>query len=148
MEGVWTGNLVWHTRNVGSIVVSVTRTVVAICEYGEIALGVRRRDLGSRPHIVQRLLAGIELQINRLFLGAACTFGARVTAARVVVDCGMIRNRAGAHVNWQLTLHVGLVLVLVPAVTALALGVVRFGLACAATVFALFDRAAFGVDVV
>ena len=60
----------------------------------------------------------------------------------------MIRNRAGAHVNWQLTLRIGFILVLVPAVAALALGMVRFGLARAATVFALFDRATLGVNVV
>lgn len=54
-----------------------------------------------------------------------------MAAAAIVVDLG-----------------VGFVLVLVLAVAALALGMVRFGLARAATVFALLDGSSLGVDVV
>lgn len=60
----------------------------------------------------------------------------------------MIRNLASARIDWLLTLGIAVVLVLVLAVAAFALCVVGFGLARAATVFALLDGAAFGVDVV
>jgi hypothetical protein len=48
----------------------------------------------------------------------------------------------------MLTLRVALGFVLVFLVPTIALGVVRLGLARAATVLALLDRAAFGVDMV
>lgn len=74
--------------------------------------------------MVECLLASVEPQVVGLLLDTTRAFSSRVAAAAVVVDCGMIRNLAGAQIDWLLTLGVAVVFVLVLAVAAFALCVV------------------------
>ena len=69
MERVWTGDLVRHAGDVGRVVVAVARLVVAICEDGQVALGMGSVQLGFRASVVERLAAGVDLELNVLLLG-------------------------------------------------------------------------------
>lgn len=148
MEGMRARNLIRCSRDMGSVVVAVAGSMMAVRKNSQVALGVSRGDFGSRPHMVECLLAGVEPQVSGLLLDAAYAFSAGVAAAAIIVDCGMIRNLAGAQIDWLLTLGFADVLVLVLAVATFTFGVVGFGLARAATVLALLNRTALGVDVV
>lgn len=132
----------------GGVVVAMAWPVVAVCENSQIALGVSRGDFGPCSHIVQCLFARVESQFSWLLFDAAYTFSSRVAATVVVVDCGMIRDLAGALVKWLLTLGIAFVFEFILAVAAFTLGMMRFRLACATTVFALLDGATLRVDVV
>lgn len=63
------------------IVIPMARTVVTIGKHGQVVFRVSCRDLGPRTHVVESLLACIQMQIHRLFFDAAYTFRARVAAA-------------------------------------------------------------------
>jgi hypothetical protein len=112
--------------------------------------GVRGHELGFRARIVERLLAGIELEINALLDGSTEALPAGMALAAIVMDWEGVRFHVSIRVVAKLTLGVALVfdLVLVFLVATIALGVVRLGLARTTTVLALLDGATLGVDVV
>lgn len=99
---------------------------------------------------MERLLGRVQLQIEAVSLHATYTFSARMAGTLVVMDCGMVRKVVCARKSSMLTLSVALVfvLVLVLLLATVALGVMRLGLARAATVLALLDRTTLRVDVV
>jgi len=63
------------------IVIPMTRTVVTIGKHGQVVFRVSCRNLGPRTHLVESLLARIQMQINRLLFDATYAFRARVAAA-------------------------------------------------------------------
>jgi hypothetical protein len=145
---VGTRDFVGQARDVGGVVVAVTRFVMAVREDGQMALRVCRSQLRFRAGIVERLPAGIDLEI--LLLGAAEAFAARVTLAAVVLSYRIVRIVEDGQASYDLTLRVALVfvLVLVLLIATVALGMMRLGLARTTTVLALLDGATLGVDVV
>ena len=60
----------------GRVVVAMAWLVVAVCEDSQVALGLRRCQLGLRAGIVEGLSAGIELQVNALLRSSAQAFPA------------------------------------------------------------------------
>jgi len=128
-----TRNLVRKARDVGRVVVAMARLVVAVCEDGQVALRVRRSQLGFRASIVERLPGSIDLEIDLFLLGATQALAAGMALAAVVMSLRV------AFVFVQ---------VLVLLVATITLGVMRLGLARTATVLALLDRTTLGVDVV
>ena len=71
-----------------------------------------------------------------------------MAAAAFLVDCGIIRDLIATGVSRTLTLSIARVFELVLLITAVALCVMRFGLASATTVLALLDRTTLRVDMV
>jgi hypothetical protein len=71
-----------------------------------------------------------------------------MAAAPFLVDCGIIRDLIATGVSRTLTLSIARVFELVLLITAVALCVMRLGLASATTVLALLDRTTLRVDVV
>lgn len=49
----------------------MARLVVAVCEDGQVALGVRASQLGFRAGVVERLARGVDLELNVVLPGAA-----------------------------------------------------------------------------
>jgi hypothetical protein len=113
-------------------------------------LRLRGRELRFDAGVMERLLAGVELQIGALLGGAAEALSARMALAMTVVNWETVRDVVGIQSVRKLTLRVALVFepVLVFLVATVALRVVGLGLACTATVLALLDGATLGVDVV
>ena len=70
-----------------------------------------------------------------------------MAAAAFLIDCGIIRDLIATGVSRTLTLGIARVFELVLLITAVALCVMRFGLASATTVLALLDRTTLRVDV-
>jgi hypothetical protein len=132
---------------VGRVVVAVTRLVVAVGEDSQMALRMCRGQFRFRASIVERLAAGIDLEI--LLFRAAKAFAARVTLAAIVMSYSIVRIVKDGQASYDLTLRVALVfvLVLVLFIAAIALGMMRLGLACTTTVLALLDGATLRVDV-
>jgi uncharacterized membrane protein YhaH (DUF805 family) len=71
-----------------------------------------------------------------------------MAAAASLVDCGIIRDLIATGVSRTLTLSIARVFELVLLITAVALCVMRLGLAGTTTVLALLDRTTLRVDVV
>jgi hypothetical protein len=135
----------------GSVVATVTRLVMPIREDGQVTLGLRGRELRLCASLVECLTTSVDLQVKRLFLdGTAYTLAARVALTAAGVSWAVVRVDTAQCARHNLTLRVALVfvLVLVFLIATVALGVMRLGLACAATVLALLDGATLRVDVV
>jgi hypothetical protein len=132
----------------GRVVVAVARSVVAVGEDGQVALRMSSRDLGPCAHVVERLAARVKPETRGVFLAAAHALAARVAAAVAAMSWESVRDSAEVGAGGKLTLRIVLAPDLVLLVAAVALGVMRLGLACATTVLALFDRTALGVDMV
>jgi len=82
MQRVWAWDPVRHARDVGSVVAAMARLVVAVCEDGQMALGLRCGELWLRTGFVKGVAASVELQVKRLLLdSAADTLCARVALA-------------------------------------------------------------------
>jgi len=71
---VWTRNLVGRARDVRRVVVAVAWLVVAVRKDGQMALRMRGHELRFRACLVERLLAGVELEVNGVLGGSAETF--------------------------------------------------------------------------
>ena len=132
MKRVWTLELVRCARHVRRVVVAVTRPVVAVGENGQGVLRMGRRDPGAASHVVKRLLARVESQVDGLLLDAA-----------YALRTGMAAATGGGG-----SLHLVFRLILVFLIATITLGVVGLGFARTATVLALLDGTALGVDVV
>jgi len=109
------------------IVVAVTGLVVSVSKDGQMTVRVCGGQLGFRAGIVEGLFASVELEIAGFFCGSAEALASRVALATIVVN-----------------LDVALDLVFF--VAAVALGVMRLGLARTTAVFTLLDRTALGID--
>lgn len=100
---------------------------------------------------MERLSASVDLQVQRLLLdGATDALGAGVALTTADMSWSIVRLVRAYCARCNLTLGVAavFVLVLVFLITTVALGVMRLGLACAATVLALLDWATLRIDVV
>jgi hypothetical protein len=86
VQGVRTRNLVGRTRDVSGVIVAVAWLVVAVREDRQMTFGVRGHELGFRARIVERLLAGIELEINALLDGSTEALPAGMALAAIVMD--------------------------------------------------------------
>jgi hypothetical protein len=148
MQSVRSAELVWCTRDVGGVVFAVTRLMMAVCEDGQSALGLRRSEFRLRPCGVECLFACVKRKVEIVLLQAADAFFAGVAATTVVIDCRNIRNVVDAVENKLLTLRAALVfeLVLVLLLATVAFGVMGLGLARTATVLALLDRTTLRVN--
>jgi hypothetical protein len=146
---VGTRDLVRSARDVGRVVVTVTRLVVAIREDGQMALGVRRHELRLCARIVKGLFAGVKLEVNAVLDRSTNALSASMALTATVVSWNIVNVVVSSRARHALTLRVALVfeLVLVFLIAAVAFGVVRLGLARTATVLALLDGATLGVDV-
>jgi hypothetical protein len=71
MERVRTRDLVRQTGDVGRVVVAMARLVVAVCEDGQVALGMRASQLRFCAGIVERLACGVDLELYVVLPGAA-----------------------------------------------------------------------------
>lgn len=135
----------------GRVVVAVAWLVVAVGKNGQMALGMRGHELGFRTSVVERLLAGVKLEVGAVLGSTAETLSSGVALTTAVVNCTLIRVVVpSTRVVRALTLGVALVfeLVLVFLVATITLGMVRLGLARATTMFALLDGTTLWVDVV
>lgn len=59
MEGVWSGDFVRSTGNMGGVVVPVARLVMSVRKHGQSAFGVSCRKLGLGPRAVERVLSSV-----------------------------------------------------------------------------------------
>lgn len=86
MQRVGARDLVGQTGDVGSVVVAMTRLVMAVCEDGEMALRVGASEFWLGAGVMERLSSGIKLEVDFLLLDAAQAFCARVALATVVMS--------------------------------------------------------------
>lgn len=85
VQGVWTWDLIGHTRDVGSVVVAMARLVVTVCKDGQMAFRVGASQFGFGTGVVESLAGSIHLEIKVILFGAAQAFSTRVALASVVV---------------------------------------------------------------